>query len=160
MAKPKTELGNDQLRKRHSVMVEGGAVQRAKVMDQMPFDRYLMDGTITLAQHQACEYILNQASMAGLFVTGRDPVGGRSSRKGGATPPDMIERYGKTMKVISNRLGALGEHIVEETVLHGADFSSNANHMAILVEGLDLIVNARLSGGRNPVRLIKNKCGG
>lgn len=155
MKKPQSELGTKEIHKRHSVMVEGGSVQRARVMDQTPFDRFLMDGEITLAQHQACEYILNQALMAGLFVTGinLNRAGGR--RHGSSTPPDMVERYGRTIKIISDRLGALGEYIVQETVLHGADFSKNANHMAILKEGLDLIVQYRLSGGRSPVRFLK-----
>ena len=42
--KSHTDLGTAEIYKRHSVMVEGGRVPRAKVMDQTLIDRYLVDG--------------------------------------------------------------------------------------------------------------------
>ena len=54
--KSNTELGTPEIHQRHSVMIEGGTVPRAKVMDGTVVDRYLMDGLINLQQHMACEY--------------------------------------------------------------------------------------------------------
>ena len=38
-----TDLGTNEIHKRHSVMI-GGKMPRAKVMDQTLIDRYLIDG--------------------------------------------------------------------------------------------------------------------
>ena len=46
--KSHTDLGTNEIYKRHSVMIEGGKVPRAKVMDQTLIDRYLVDGIISL----------------------------------------------------------------------------------------------------------------
>ena len=77
METAKTHLGNRQLHKRHSVMIEGGMIPRAKVMDQTLIDRYLMKGLIDLTQHQAGEYLLRQACLAKLWATGVDLSGTR-----------------------------------------------------------------------------------
>ena len=61
-----TDLGTNEIHKRHSVMIEGGKMPRAKVMDQTLIDRYLIDGLLTLQEHQAAEYVLSQGSAAGL----------------------------------------------------------------------------------------------
>ena len=62
-----TDLGTPEVHKRHAVMVEGGTMPRAKVMDQNLIDRYLMDGLLTLGEHQAGEYVLSQAMKAGIL---------------------------------------------------------------------------------------------
>jgi len=66
--KSPTDLGTPEIHKRHSVMVEGGSLPRAKVMEQTVVDRLLMNCLLTLAQHQAGEYLLSQASQAGIFA--------------------------------------------------------------------------------------------
>ena len=57
-----TDLGTNEIHKRHSVMVEGGKMPRAKVMDQLVVDKMLMNGILTLQQHQAAEYLMKTGS--------------------------------------------------------------------------------------------------
>ena len=50
-----SDLGTDEIHKRHSILVEtiDNKVSRSKVMDQAIIDRYLIQGVITLSQHQS-----------------------------------------------------------------------------------------------------------
>jgi len=61
MQKAITYLGNKELHRRHSVMIEGGKIPRARLMTQIMIDKYLMRGIIDLIQHQAGEYLYRQA---------------------------------------------------------------------------------------------------
>lgn len=70
MEQAKTNLGTPELHKRHSIMIEGGRYPRSRVMDQMIFDRYLMEGIINLSQHRSAEFLLNMAARAGMWARG------------------------------------------------------------------------------------------
>ena len=67
-SKKYSDLGSPEVHQRHAVMIEGGTVPRARVMDQTLIDRYLIDGLLTLQEHQAGEYLLSQAAKAGIFT--------------------------------------------------------------------------------------------
>ena len=43
-SKKYSDLGSPEVHQRHAVMIEGGTVPRARVMDQTLIDRYLIDG--------------------------------------------------------------------------------------------------------------------
>ena len=68
---PPTDLGTAEIHHRHKVMIEGGQVPRAKVLDQCVIDKMLMaedkNKSINLSQHQAGEFLLAQASAAGIY---------------------------------------------------------------------------------------------
>ena len=148
MQKQHTDLGTNEIHKRHSVMVEGGAMPRAKVMDQMVIDRYLINGSLSLSEHQAGEYILNQASKAGLF-----------GRQGDSVFSDALMRYGRTMSLISRRFGDDNKKLVESVVLENKDVSQDLPLLSALKKSLDFVSQKRMAGGRNPLRHLK-KVGG
>lgn len=147
------ELGNKEIHKKHLVAIEGGERPTARVLDQHPFDRYLVDGEITLAQHQACEYLLQQAVLSGYFTKGQDfnSSGGGGSHKS-KTPPDKVVNFGRTVKLVKNKYGEHGAWLIQEVVLHDYDASKDEKLFNKFKLCLDLIVEFRLSGGRNPLR--------
>lgn len=153
-----TDLGTKEIHKRHSVMVEGGKVPRAKVMDQNLIDRYLMDGLLTLQEHQAGEYILNQSAQAGLYVR---PLRFEASTGGKRNEDPManeqLMRFGRTMKLIAKRFGPYHKYLVEEVVVHGWDISRDPKKLKALKEGLAWVSERRMAGGRNPVRHLRGK---
>lgn len=156
--RPKTDLGSQYLRRHHDVVVSEGPVHRASVRDQMLIDRMLIDDAITLEQHQAAEYILAQAVMAGLFA--RPTPDGRSSKAqsiGGATPGDMLLRYGRTMALIRRRYGIEAERLVSDVVCRDRDIRGSESQMDVLRLSLSLIADMRMAGGRNPLRHIRRK---
>ena len=148
-----TELGNKEIHERHSVMVEGGLVPRAKVMDQAVIDKYLMKGSLTLAQHQAAELLLGQAAKAGLWAKSPDPdrpVGGEKSNV-----PLRIIPMANTLKLVSKKFGEYHAYLVQEVVCHDWDVSGSPDKMKALTDSLQHISNYRMSGGRNPIRHLK-----
>lgn len=153
-----TDLGSSEIYKRHRVMVEGGNAPRSKVMDQMVVDGYLVDGIITLAQHQAAEYILAQATQAGVFNRPVNLLGARGGEPvRDATITDSLMRFGRTMAIIRKRFGVYASYLVEEVVCHNWDVSRDGEKMRMLRDGLDLIVERRMAGGRNPMKHLKKK---
>ena len=134
-----TNLGTAELRKRHSVMIEGGNVPRAKVMDQHLIDRYLMTGLLTLPEHRAGELLLLQASTAGFWPTGVDlsktrvPNGARSYVPFGTFP------FGRTISLVRDRYGDRHAYVVQEVVCHERDVASNDRLTKCLKESLKLI---------------------
>lgn len=155
-----TDLGSNEIYKRHRVMVEGGNAPRAKVMDQLVIDKYLIDGLVTLAEHQAGEYILNQAVKAGVYtrpLNYSEPSSG-GGKKGNIS--DYLLRYGNTMSLITKRFGQYASYLTEEVVCHNWDICGDAGKLKVLKDSLGLIVNLRMAGGRNPMRHIKKGCGG
>lgn len=154
--KSHTDLGTKEIYKRHSVMVEGGNLPRAKVMDQVVVDRMLMDGLLTLQQHQAAEYLMNQAAKAGIFAK---PLNYEPKSSGGSSQngleSDQLMRYSRTIGLVKKRFGHYAAYLVEEVVLHGWDVSSSPEKLKVLKEGLDWIADRRMAGGRNPVRHLR-----
>lgn len=155
--KSHTDLGTKEIYKRHAVMVEGGNMPRAKVMDQTLIDRYLMDGLLTLSQHQAGEYVMSQALSAGLYPKplSSEPSSGERAKDSVAT--ESLMRYGRTLDLVEKRLGPYHKYLIEEVVLHGWDVSLDAKKMTALKQALDWISDRRLAGGRNPLRKLKGE---
>ena len=153
------DLGTKEVHQRHRVVVGSvrGNRERAHVADQMVFDGYLIDGLLTLAQHQACEYILNQASKAGIYVSTPDLSGGTGGGEHGPKGPrDAVIRFGRTMDIVRSRFGEYASYLVEEVVCHNWDVSSDDKKMKVLRDGLDQIVKARMAvAGKNPLRHLK-----
>jgi hypothetical protein len=151
---PTTELGTKEIHKRRSVMVEGGSVPRAKVMDQAMIDRYLMKGYLTLAQHQAGEYLLEQASKSGIYAKAPPPdhTGGGSA---GSTVPMGMFPFGRTLTLVKRRYGPVCAYLVQEVVCHDWDVSDSETRMEALRKGLQLISERRMMGGRNPARHLR-----
>ena len=150
---PTTHLGNKQLHKQHSVMIEGGAVPRAKVMDQTIIDRYLMQGKLTLAQHHAGEYLLGQAAKAGLWPTGVNLSG---TRVEGATPnyvPFGAFPFGRTLVMVRRRFGDFHAYLTREVVCYDWDVSADDYRMGCLRESLDWIDERRMR--RNPLHRLR-----
>lgn len=160
MSKSFTNLGTKQLHKRHSVMIEGGMVPRARVMDQHVFDRYLMDGDLNIVEHRACEYVLWQAARAGLWARGANLKGSGGGRPGSVVPFGVAP-YGKTMSIVRDRYGKQGVNVVEGVVVRGVDVRSDKSGMLVLRRSLNLIANTRM-GSRNtdPLRSLKRKKAG
>ena len=156
--KSHTDLGTKEIYKRHAVMVEGGNMPRAKVMDQTLIDRYLMDGLLTLQEHQAAEYVLNQGSAAGLYVKPlkfEASTGGKRSEDPMAN--DALMRFGRTLKLVSDRFGEYHKYLVQEVVIHEWDVSADSKKLKALKEGLSWIADRRMAGGRNPVRHLRQR---
>lgn len=151
---PYTDLGTNEIHKRHRVLIAGGSVPKARVMDQTMIDRYLMQGFLTLAQHQAGEYILRQAVAAGMYT----PPLNYSAPTGTGEPSgprDAILRFGRTMAIVRRRYGEYASYVVEEVVCHGWDVSGDKNKMRVLRDGLDIIVQRKMLVSKNPLRHMK-----
>ena len=155
-----TELGTPEMHKQHSVMIEGGTLPRAKVMDQALVDRYLMEGLLTLEEHQAAEYLMNQASQAGLYTKPLNFESGGSARISDPFANDGLERFGKTLRLLADKFGEYHKYLVQEVVLHNWDVSGHDRRMKMLKEGLAWISHRRMSGGKNPLRHITKKKSG
>jgi hypothetical protein len=156
--KSHTDLGTKEIYKRHSVMIEGGKMPRAKVMDQLVVDRMLMNGLLTLQEHQAAEYILSQAASAGVYAK---PLNYEPKSSGGMSKngleSDQLMRYSRTIGLITKRFGDYAKYLVEEVVLHNWDVSDSPDKLKVLKKGLSWVADRRMAGGRNPVRHIRGK---
>lgn len=148
---PFTDLGTKEIHQRHSVMIEGGTLPRAKVMDQTVVDRLLMEARINLHQYQAAEYLLEQAMKSGIHL--------RSPRMDGLPPgggrPDIYQlglmQFGRTLKLVRKALSEAHETVLVGVVVQGQGVRDD-QVLGVLKQALDLIVERRLSGGRNPLR--------
>jgi len=158
MQQAKTHLGNPMLHSRHHVMIEGGMVPRAKVMDQTMIDRHLMRGEINLPQHQAGEYLLGQAVIAGVWATGINwqgagVTGVRNFVPFGAFP------FGRTLEMVERKYGRFHSLLIHRVVCDNWDVGADENLMKWLKQGLDWISNRRMGGGRNPMRRLRRAAG-
>jgi len=144
-----TDLGTKEIYQRHSVMVEGGNIPRAKVMDQTLIDRYLMDGLLTLQEHQAGEYLMNQAMKAGIFAKPLRYEAGSGESSPDSMASDALMRYGKTLSLVGKRYGEFAKYLVEEVVVHGWDVSPHNDKLVTLKNSLQWISERKLGGGGN-----------
>ncbi len=140
MQKAITNLGNKYLHKRHSVMIEGGQIPRARVMSQIMIDRYLMRGLVNLVQHQAGEYLYRQAGHAGIWPTGVNWKDGVSGGLHNYVPFGAFP-YGRTLSLVERTLGWLHSHVVSGVVCQDWDVSEDELKMRCLLESLDLIAD-------------------
>ncbi len=150
--KSNTELGTPEIHQRHSVMIEGGTVPRAKVMDGTVVDRYLMDGLINLQQHMACEYLLERAVKAGVYTRGIDNTMPSCFSAHTSRVPTGIEPYRKLIRALIKKFGESQAKLVDRVVLENWDVSGCQDKMTLLTGALDFIVDSRMGGSRNTLR--------
>jgi hypothetical protein len=159
MAQPTTFLGNKQLHKKHSVMVQVDTnIPRARVMDQHIADRYLMDGLLSLGQHRAAEYLLDQAAMAGMWATGVDLS---KTRVNGGVPnnvPFRIFPFGRSIGLVRKRFGDWHAYLVQEVICHEWDIRKRGEMLDDLRESLDWIGERRMAYA--PIRKLRKVVNG
>ena len=151
-----SDLGTDEIHKRHSIFVEtiDNKVSRSKVMDQAIIDRYLIQGVITLSQHQSAEVIMANASGSGIYAKTQNwdnqTFGGIPERI-----PRGIFALGNLLKVIEKNTSALHSSLVEEVVCKNKDVSESEDKMKLLGEGLDAITQHIYAPRKNPMKRFK-----
>jgi hypothetical protein len=158
--KASTHLGNSLLHKRHSVMIEGGQIPRAKVMNQMLIDHWLMHGEINLVEHQAGEYLLGQAARAGVWPTGVDLSGTRVQGSVGNYIPANAFPFGRTLILVKKKYGWFHSYLVREVVCFGWDVSKNEFRMDCVKQALNWIAKRRMGGGKDPLRILRTAAEG
>ena len=154
-SKKYSDLGSPEVHHRHAVMIEGGTVPRARVMDQTLIDRYLIDGLLTLQEHQAGEYLLSQAAKAGIFTKPLRYEVGAGEANADSMASESLMRYGRTLTLVRKRYGQEHQRLVEDVVIDGLDVSRDKRLLVMLKEALGLISERRMAGGRNPMRHLR-----
>ncbi len=151
-----THLGNDELRNHHSVMVEigKGSVARARVLDQHMIDRYLMRGLLTLAQHRAGDFLLQQASRAGLWPTGVNWSGSGGGTRNNYVPFGVFP-FCNTLKLVEDRYGQHHAFVVKRVVVYDWDVAKREALLKCLREALNVISDCKLGRVRNPLRKLQ-----
>lgn len=141
MTKSISDLGTRQIHDKHSVMIEGGVIPRAKVMDQLIIDRLLMNGRINLSQHMAAELFLSQAERACINVRAQKydsiPVG--NSRKDSYS--NGYGAFSKTVSLVKNGLGIEYARVLYDCLILN---QLSENKFRLLTDSLDLIFNRRM----------------
>ena len=143
MTKSISDLGTRQIHEKHSVMIEGGVIPRAKVMDQLIVDKLLMDGRITLSQHMAAELFLGQAERACINVRAQKydsiPVGNgkRDSYSNG------YGAFSKTVSLVKSILGVEHARVLYDCLILN---QLSERNFSLLTDSLDLVFNRRMGG--------------
>ena len=141
MTKSISDLGTREIHARHSVMIEGGTIPRARVMDQLIVDRLLMDGRLTLRQHMAAELFLSQAERACIHIRAQkyDSIPAGNGRK-----DNFGNGYGafsKTVNLVKKALSVEHARVLYDCLISN-DFAEK--NYSLLVDSLDLILNRRM----------------
>ena len=144
-----TDLGTKEIHQRKSVMIEGGPVPRAQVMDQNVIDKYLMKGWLTLIQHQAGEFYLNAATHAGIFVKAQNYA---KVPGGSGDHINYSHAYSSLVKMVKRFAGDGAVIALHDAICGEQDVREIDGKWNELLKGLDAIVDNRLSGGRSPAR--------
>ena len=156
---PPTDLGTAEIHHRHKVMIEGGQVPRAKVLDQCVIDKMLMaedkNKSINLSQHQAGEFLLAQASAAGIYCATSKMDGMPSGVAKKSFVPVGIFPLSRTLRLVVKSKSEFHAYLVQEVVCQNWDVSDDPEHMIILRESLDVISEGKMAGGMNPSRHIR-----
>lgn len=142
-----TDLGTPEIHKRKSVMIEGGSLPRARVMDQSAFDTLLLKGKITLAQHQAAEYFLEQASRANVFVKSVNFEGASTAGNPSRDHYNGLLPYSRTVRLVTQKLGRTHAYILHEVVCADKDVLKAGRELELraLREALQVIADRRLA---------------
>jgi len=149
MAGPTTELGNKQLHERHSVMIEGGTIARARVMDQLVIDKMLAEGMLSAGQHRVAEEILSLAVESGFYASA-PPLEGSTSSLKGTKVPSKVFSYARKLRPIRRRYGRYGEYLVQEVIVHNWDITNDEVKMKVFLACLSHL-DAQ-SFIKNPIR--------
>lgn len=142
MTKSISDLGTREIHERHSVMIEGGTIPRARVMDQLIIDKLLMQGRISLSQHMAAELFLSQAERACINIRAQKydsiPAGnGKKDNYGNG-----YGAFSKTVTLVKKTLGLEYARVLYDCLISNEFCEDN---FGLLTESLDLIVNRRMS---------------
>jgi len=152
MQQAKTHLGNKQLHKQHSIMVEGGAYPRSRIMDQMIFDRYLMEGIITLPQHRSAEFLLSMAAKANMWAKGAKidgiPPDGRKESK---TLFGMMP-LGDALSKIRSQCGETHYELTKAVILSNHDVRQKKNGIRLFSLAMDYVGDNVMHFYKNPLR--------
>jgi hypothetical protein len=135
-------------------MVEGGSYPRSRVMDQMIFDRYLMEGLIDLSQHRASEYLLSMATIAGMWATGADLTGVYSKGSKG-TVPTRVMPLGNALKKIRKDCGCDCYGMTVAVIVHNYDIRKRDKGMLLFKLSMSYVSNNILAFHKNPLRHFK-----
>ena len=150
-----THLGNDQLHRNKSVMVEGGRYPRARVMNQHMIDQYLMRGLLNLEQHQAGEYLMGQALRAGVWASTVDLSGTKIQGKKRDFTPSNAFGFVRSVRAVYQRYGWFHSWLMVEVVIRDWDVQESSMRMVCLRQALDWIVERRMGGTHNPMRRLE-----
>tara|TARA_R110000803_G_scaffold3216_1_gene10902 strand:- start:6738 stop:7220 length:483 start_codon:yes stop_codon:yes gene_type:complete len=156
MKTSQVDIGTKDARSQNLAAGEEGSIPRAKVTGQAFFDQYMAGGRLSLAQHQAAEYLLRRAVKAGLFAKGVDPSQSRGGQKDNV--PYGIDSYADTLAIVQDRYGSYHRYLVVEVVCHNWDIGADGNRggmvdkMKVLGEALQVISDRRLCGKGSPSR--------
>lgn len=154
MDKAITNLGSPELHKRQSVMVEGGKYPRARVMDQHIFDRYLMEGIITLTHHRAAEVLLGMAAKAGIWARGVNLDGVYSGHSKSKIPFGMVP-FGNALKRIREECGEDHHEITKAVILRNRDIKPLPKGIEVFSDSMEFVNNNIIFFHRNPLRHLK-----
>jgi hypothetical protein len=151
-----TSLGTAQLHKRHSVMIEGGQVPRARVMDQTVMDRYLMQGALTITQHQAGEHLLEQAMWAGMWARGMR-WDGAGSHSAGCVVPLGVGPFGDALASIRKTFSPDHAWLVRKLVIDNCDIAEDLSHMDKVRTALDFLSGYGVRRNYSPITRLKKR---
>jgi len=151
----KTHLGTPELHKRHSIMVEGGRYPRSKVMDQMIFDRYLMEGLINLTQHRSSEFLLNMAAKANVWakgarINGVYVDGDKKSKIFFGMMP-----LGNALRKIRDNCGEGHYHLTTAVIIHNRDVRKVEDGISLFASSMDYVNDNILFFYKNPLRYLE-----
>ena len=152
MEQATTHLGTPELHKQHSVMIEGGRFPRSKVLDQCVFDRYLMDGLITLPQHRAAEFLLNMAAKAGMWAKGVniDGVfydGPKKSKVFFGMMP-----FGNALSKIRKHCGEHHYLMTKAVIINNSDVREKQGGVRLFSDSMEYVSTNIVFFHRNPLR--------
>ena len=151
MEQAKTNLGNPQLHKQHSVMIEGGSFPRSRVMDQFIFDRYLMEGLITLSQHRAAEFLLGLAAKAGIWAKGARLDGGFIDTPKGSKVFFGMVPLGNALLQIRLNCGDKHYHLTKNVNIENKDIRK-ANGLPVFRIAMEYVSDNIIFFHKNPLR--------
>lgn len=148
----KTHLGNEQLHKQHSIFIEGGKFPRSRVMDQMIFDRYLMEGLITLPQHRAAEHMLGLAARLKLWASSNsfDYAGEHGSKS--AILSGMLS-LGNILNKIEDEFGKKHSNTTRNVIVFNYDVRKEVDGMVLFTDSMEFVSSrVILFHQKNPLR--------
>jgi hypothetical protein len=155
---PTTHLGNRELHRQHSIMITGGAIPVAKVMDQHVIDKYLMHGLLSLSQHRAGEFVLGKAADAGMWATGVNLSGLMVQLGKHDNVPFRLFPFGKILTSVRRQLGEPHVYVLTEVICKEKDVQHRKQYMTCLREALDCVAN-RYTGGNRHLRSLRRAVG-
>lgn len=154
MDKAITNLGTKELHKRHSVMVEGGKYPRSKVMDQYIFDRYLMEGIITLTHHRAAEVMLSMAAKAGMWAKGVNMDSVYTGNSKSKVPFGMVP-FGNALNKIQQEYGKPHTEVTKAVILNNKDVRILPKGIDMFADSMEFVNNNIIFFHKNPLRHLK-----